>query len=188
MSLTYLDTLLNHMDKILQLEDARASNVKFLTDWLARKAGANFFLSAAGIESEVWDSQNLSDLVALGKRHDRFSRWLGDHLIPFYHRHVGHRTKRRSDTASVGPIWHYKSEGFSLLGNVICMLLSSILPISSTFVLYYLKNMIMRLITITVFSFSLSVIMTFVVQARRQDVFAATAAFLAVQVVFVGGV
>jgi hypothetical protein len=46
--------------------------------------------------------------------------------------------------------------------------------------------MIARLGVITAMSFVFAVIMTFIVQGRRVDVFAATTAFAAVQVVFLG--
>jgi hypothetical protein len=48
--------------------------------------------------------------------------------------------------------------------------------------------MIARLGVITAMSFLFSFIMTAIVRGRRADVFAATTAFAAVQVVFIGGV
>ena len=68
------------------------------------------------------------------------------------------------------------------------MLLASLLPVLSIFVLYYLERMLWRLVAITFFSLIFSVVMTFVVQGRRYDSFAATTAFAAVQVGFVGGI
>jgi hypothetical protein len=47
--------------------------------------------------------------------------------------------------------------------------------------------MVARLGVITAMSFIFSVVMTFIVQGRRVEVFAATTAFAAVQVVFLGG-
>ena len=55
------------------------------------------------------------------------------------------------------------------------------------FVLCLLKSMLARLSVITAMSFAFAVVMTFIVQGRRVEVFAATTAFAAVQVVFLGG-
>jgi hypothetical protein len=67
------------------------------------------------------------------------------------------------------------------------MILSSLIPTVSIYALYFLESLIMRLAVITAMSFIFSFVMTVVIQGRRADVFAATTAFAAVQVVFLGG-
>lgn len=83
--------------------------------------------------------------------------------------------------------WCYRKSRFTVLGDVICMLLSFLVPTVSIFVLYHQRSTVARLSIITAMSFVCSVVMTFVVQGRRVDVFAATTAFAAVQVVFLSG-
>jgi hypothetical protein len=175
------------MARIFELDRADESARSFLTRWLGDEQGGDHFLAEAGIEASVWDEEHKDDLVALCKRHDAFANWLGDAIRPSYHRHFGQRSKKPVPKQQLGPIWHYKDDTFIFVGNVICMLLSSLLPTSSIFVLYYIDSMLTRLLIITVFSFLFSLLMTFVVGGRRYDVFAATTAFAAVQVVFVGG-
>ena len=69
-----------------------------------------------------------------------------------------------------------------------CLVLSSIIPTLSIFLLYYIQRMLTRLVIIAVMSFIFSMIMMVIVGGRRADVYAASTAFAAVQVVFVGGI
>jgi hypothetical protein len=84
--------------------------------------------------------------------------------------------------------WEYSNESFVTIGNAICMILSSVIPTVSIFALYFVQSMIARLLVITAMSCLFSLIMTVIVQGKPVEVFAATTAFAAVQVVFVGGV
>jgi hypothetical protein len=105
-----------------------------------------------------------------------------------YHRYIGHRFHKKVGDHDLGDLWHYKDGTFVFLGNVACILLSSLLPSACIFSLFYAHRMLIRLILITCFTFVFSIVMTFVVQARRQDIFTAALALAAVQVVFVGSV
>jgi hypothetical protein len=141
-----------------------------------------------GIEAEPWEESSSKDLVALYPRreHDQFAQYLSDQIVPWYHRHIGHRRKPKCagewDTLS-----DYDSKVFVAIGNAICMVLSSLIPTASIYALYFLQSTITRLAVIAAMSFVFSFVMTVIVQGRRADVFAATTAFAAVQVVFVGG-
>lgn len=173
--------------RILELDQADDASRNFLTQWLSDEQGGDHFLAGAGIEANVWDKDNKDDLVAVCRRRDAFATWLGNSLRPSYHRRFGQRFRKPVNKERLGSIWHYKDDTFVFVGNVICMLLSSLIPTSSIFVLYYIDSTSTRLLAITLFSFLFSILMTFVVRGRRYDVFAATMAFAAVQVVFVGG-
>lgn len=141
-----------------------------------------------GIEAEPWEESSSKDLVALYPRreHDQFAQYLSDQIVPWYHRHIGHWRKPECagewDTFS-----EYDSKVFVAIGNTICMVLSSLIPTASIYALYFLHSTITRLAVIAAMSFVFSFVMTVIVQGRRADVFAATTAFAAVQVVFVGG-
>ena len=63
--------------------------------------------------------------------------------------------------------WHYRQKAFAVLGDVICMLLSSLVPSISILVLCFQKSLIARLCVITAMCFICSVIMTFIVRGRR---------------------
>jgi hypothetical protein len=67
-------------------------------------------------------------------------------------------------------------------------MVSAVLPTASIFALYYAHNTPTRLGIIMAFSVSFSVVLALCTTAKRVEIFAASAAFASVQVVFVGGV
>lgn len=174
------------ISRIHGLEEPREGELKFLRDWLERPEGGDFFLE--GVEAEPWEEPSSKDLANLYPRrdHDKFAQYLSDLIVPRYHRHIAH-WKTPDLTGEWNTISEYDSKVFVIIGNAICMILSSLIPTASIYALYFLKSMIIRLTVITVTSFVFSFVMTVVVQGRRADVFAATTAFAAVQVVFVTG-
>jgi hypothetical protein len=162
--------------------------VDYLTEWFKRPLGGNNFLR--GDEADAWRSEHVHDLVVLSRssgHRDGFAQFMSDVFLPSFHRRIGQKFKKPIPESKVYDTWEYKQRIFVLLGNVICMILSALVPSITIFVLSFLNSMIARLSVITAMSFIFSVIMTFIVQGRRVDVFAATTAFAAVQVVFLGG-
>jgi hypothetical protein len=117
---------------------------------------------------------------------DEFAQSLSDRILPWYHQYIGGRRKRQSSSDNdLDDVWEYKQEFFVAVGNMICMVLSSAIPTTSIFALHFVKSMIARLAVITAMSFIFSFVMMAIVRGRRVEVFAATTAFAAVQVVFV---
>jgi hypothetical protein len=111
---------------------------------------------------------------------------LSDRILPWYHHYFGGRQKRRrSSDNDLDNIWEYKQELFVALGNMKCMVLSSAIPTTSIFALHFVKSTGARLAVITAMSFFFSFVMMVIVRGRRVEVFAATTASAAVQVVFV---
>jgi hypothetical protein len=160
----------------------------YLKEWFARPLGGNNFLR--GVEADAWRPEYVPDLVVLShssKDRDHFAQFLSDTFLPSFHRRIGRKFKSPIPESKVYGTWEYKQKIFVVLGDVICMILSALVPSISIFVLSFLNNMVARLTVITAMSFAFSVIMTLIVQGRRVDVFAATTAFAAVQVVFLGG-
>jgi len=66
------------------------------------------------------------------------------------------------------------------------MTLASLLPIASIVILYCVKSMWRRLLIIAGFTAAFSLVLGLVTNGELVEVFAASAAFAAVQVVFVG--
>ena len=174
------------ISRIHGFERPLKSDLDFLRNWLDRPDGGDLFLE--GVEADQWEEHYSGDLVAVGqhREQDRFAQYLSNKIIPFYHRHFGCH-KRPGHSGEWDTVWEYESEIFVALGNTICTVLSSLIPVTSICALYFLKNTIIRLAVITTMSFVFSFVMTVIVQGRRTDVFAATTAFAAVQVVFVAG-
>jgi len=172
---------------VLKLGSPDACDIDFLRGWLQSAKGGDNFLMSASAEATAWDTKHSCDLVALNKRPDRFAAWVANALLPFYHRRLGYRLQKRVDDDALGPYYVYDDKKLVFLGNVLCTILSTMIPSSSILVLYYVQSMLSRLLLIIGFSSLFSLIMGFVAQGRRYEIFAATIAFAAVQVVFVGG-
>lgn len=120
---------------------------------------------------------------------DLFSRWIESHLLRFYHNKIGHRLRDPISLAEASvqvPIIHYSDSKLAATVNAISTILSSVVPTMSIVALYFIQGPLARIAAIVVFSLLFSVILTVIAQAKRIDCFSATAAFAAVQVVFVG--
>jgi hypothetical protein len=182
------DEALLQTAKIKALAKPQTWAYEYLKEWFARALGGNNFLK--GDEADAWTAEHMHDLVVLSrssKEIDQFAQFMSDGILPLFHHRVGQKLKDPIPESKIHDTWEYKQKIFVVLGNVICMVLSALVPSISIFVLYFLKSMVVRLGVIMAMSFIFSVIMTFIVQGRRVDVFAATTAFAAVQVVFLGG-
>ncbi|KAH6668189.1 hypothetical protein B0J14DRAFT_156745 [Halenospora varia] len=94
---------------------------------------------------------------------------------------------RKLDTIAESTGMTYHSQTSLLrIGRILAMTLSSMLPIGAIVVLYVVKDMSKRLGIVAGFTAGFSLVLGLVTNGELIDVFAASAAFAAVQVVFVG--
>ncbi len=164
-------------------------DIDFLRGWLEYEKGGNNFLQHYGTsEATAWDRDCSDDLMALNKRPDRFAAWVSNVLLPIYHARLGNRWHKSTAHINLGSIYRYDDNKFAVLGDIICTILSVVIPSLSMFVLYYVRSMLVRLLLILGFSSLLSLVMGLISQGKRYEIFTATTAFDAVQVAFVGGV
>ena len=182
------DEFVERTSKVHKLPEPDGCDIRFLRAWLESERGGQNFLKNCAAEGTAWDVPQSKDLMAVNKRDDRFAAWMANTIVPVYHRRLGHRIHERLDDAVLGPRYWYDDQRLAVVGNVICTVLSSAIPSSSIVVLYYIQNMPIRLVLIIALSTLFALVMSFVAHDRRYEVFAATTAFAAVQVVFVGGV
>ncbi len=182
-----LDSAILKAYQIHSLAKPVECDIGFLREWLERPEGADY--SIKGVEAEPWKPCCAADLVSLSRpdTRDEFAQSLSDKILPWYHHYLGRRGKKPaiSDNNDLDGIWEYRPEVFVALGNITCMVLSSIIPTTSIFALHFVKSMIARLAVIAAMSFVFSFVMMVIVRGRRVEVFAATTAFAAVLVVFV---
>ena len=181
------DGTLLQVAAVNSLSKPQPSDLGFLRKWIDHRCGGDSFLNA--LEGGPWREPNPGDLVQLsGGRQpgDRFAESISSTIVPAYHRFIGRWLHRQMDDEDFAAVWEYKREALDLLGNLLCMVLSAFVPNLSIFVLYFLKSIVARLAAIIVFSLLFSLLMTFVVEGRRSDVWASTTAFAAVLVVFIG--
>jgi hypothetical protein len=168
------------------LQNPRNDDLELRRCWYDHKAGGDDFLR--GLEAGIFREPEIeTDAMVLSEspgNKDPLANFLGEKIVPLYHRMLGQRI-HRSMPEEFGHTWDYAPEMLVRIGNTVCMLLSAVLPALSILVLVCVQSMAARLTAICLMSLIFSVIMSVVAQ-RRADVFMSTTAFAAVLVVFVG--
>ncbi|KIW55491.1 hypothetical protein PV05_04230 [Exophiala xenobiotica] len=163
-------------------------SLSFLRRWLRGPGRGDDFLE--GYEADPWAAGREGDLVGLyDEQSDDLLAGALSKLGSIWHRFVGYRSRPTTDIEDgVGRIWKYEHRHFVLLGNLICVVVSTAVPTASTLILFYVDDMVRRLQLMAVFVLVLAFVMMFMLHCQRVEVILATASFAAVQVVFLQGV
>ncbi len=180
------DSALLKAHQIYTLAKPVKYNIDVLREWLERPEGGDY--SIKGVEAEPWEPFHAADLITISQvdGKDKFAQFLSNKILPWYHQYLSGRGKRLANSKNdLDDIWEYKQEVFVCLANLACMILSSLIPTTSIFALHYVKSTTGRLAVITVMSLFFSFVMMVIIRGRRVEIFAATTAFAAVQVVFI---
>ncbi|KAH3964109.1 hypothetical protein HBI56_168030 [Parastagonospora nodorum] len=146
-------------------------------------------LALTGDDAGVWGSvehrkSHQPDLVALCPRTkmDPFSKWAAESTIVNLFKCGCARFMKPS---RVHGVVGYNDSTIYSITYWVTSVLASLLPIASIAVLYCMHSMPMRLVVIAIFNVLVTLCLVGFTDARRAEVFAITAAFAAVQVVFV---
>ncbi|KAH6683326.1 hypothetical protein B0J14DRAFT_556574 [Halenospora varia] len=182
----YQKALLRHRE-IANMTGPMPRDLGFLKKWMERTDMGNVYLT--GEDRSTWsDEEWRSDLLSMRTQaaDDMFFHWAYDKLGLWYHQLIGRHVK------SVGPEEHlagvivYGEEAILHSTRAATTVLACLLPIASIVLLYKIEDMSKRLGIIAAFTASFSFALVFTTNARMVDIFAATAAYAAVQVVFIG--
>ncbi|KAK0509175.1 hypothetical protein JMJ35_008546 [Cladonia borealis] len=177
--------------EISKQQGPSAHDMKLLREWLKSSDGNNSALRGYGWDA--WEVQNRRDrntevdFLVLSSKHrqrDRFERWTGDKLLSIFHRLLGKRFKNTFVMDEELGVTEYRDAGISTAADIICTLLAPLLTTIPMFVLYFVKDIEKRLGIIMGFTMIFSISLAMFSSARRIEVFAATSAFAAVQVVY----
>lgn len=181
----YNDALMQQA-AVLALQPPAKNDLGFLRYWLNDPLLGNRFL--VGPDSATWDEVSLEpDLVALRPRSDnekRFSKRATDFLILLFHRFFGRRLL--GGDRNIEGLVDYSSSNLLLLIQILTAILSSLLLMISVVVLYFVRSAGARLGIIGAFTAFFSLSLAVFSGANRNEIFGATAACIAVQIVFVG--
>ncbi|TQN71770.1 hypothetical protein CSHISOI_03730, partial [Colletotrichum shisoi] len=164
------------------------AEIDFLRLWLVRDKMGDRFLRNAGVEATVWDDKHRTDLLTIGGSSgtsDRLSRLMNGRLLNWYHFAVGRFTKSGKRTNDE-MIRDYDSRKIQRFSDVVVGALSASIPTVAILVLYFVHNMTHRIGIVIVFTFIFSVAFSTITGAKKAEVFAAIAAFAAVEVVYIG--
>ncbi|MCJ1242533.1 hypothetical protein MMC14_010541 [Varicellaria rhodocarpa] len=177
----YNETLLQHV-KLYKLNAPSVHDLKMVRNWIEMPEGGNHFLRAR--EAKVFNSPDLVSLHIKAK--DPFTRWMCKKATPCFHRILGRFFKNTIGGDEESGLVHYNDATLLGIARILSILVSALLPSVSVVVLYFVDRLIDRLAVIMGFSVTFSVSLALFTSARRVDIFAASAAFASVQVIFVG--
>jgi len=176
------------------LPPVHRSSLHVLRDWQHQPEGGGNSLH--GQESSAWEEAYEKDLTSLTSPQndaDPLSRWIGTVLIPWFHEVLGYRCKREVTIHDLEtgqqvktPIHEYSDSHLQSAVHALSTILSSLLPTVPMFALYFISHPLLKIGAIIAFTCVFSAVLILMTKARRIDCFAASAAFAAVQVVFVG--
>ncbi|KAH6839217.1 hypothetical protein B0T12DRAFT_490380 [Alternaria alternata] len=182
----YNDCLLQQA-RVSKLDRADVFDSRSLRYWLQHEEGGKGFLE--GCERRAYDELEDPDLISLSNRspNDKFARWLELSLVP--------RLPVIFKKILVEPVvglesmymWRTKFGILRRIARALVVVLSAVLPFTAIVALYFIENLRHRIAMIAVFSGVFALVLTIFTTARPVEIFAATAAFTSVQVVFVGG-
>lgn len=160
--------------------------------WLQHPRMGSFPL--LGLDRATWEPINEQDLVQLHPRKstDIFSRWVIETLVPLFHQLIGKHFKVWSDIvsnteeltclqifnadATTSEFASYSDRVLGRLIDVVGTMIASLFPILSIVLLYLVTKTSVRLGIIAAFTAAFSLCLSLVTQARKVEIFAATAA------------
>ena len=147
-------------------------------------------------EFDTWEEEHFSDLTSLAGQHaerDALSRFIDKLVRSIYHRHIGHKFH---DPLSVVEAWGSAGERKAIINypdsyitttiDTLSTILASILPTIAAFGIYLIHDQMTRMAAIVGCTLLFATTLTLVARPKRAEVFAGSAAFAAVLVVFVG--
>ncbi|KIW87554.1 uncharacterized protein Z519_11878 [Cladophialophora bantiana CBS 173.52] len=147
-------------------------------------------------EFETWEEEHFRDLTSLAGHHadrDALSRFIDKMVRSVYHRYVGHKFH---DPLSVVEAWgaagkrrpviYYPDGYISTTLDSLSTILASVLPTIAAFGIYLIKDPMTRMGAIVGCTLLFSTVLSLIARPKRAECFAASAAFAAVLVVFVG--
>ncbi|GME63323.1 hypothetical protein GTA08_BOTSDO09333 [Neofusicoccum parvum] len=177
--------------KIVASEPPSAQDLRYIQRYLESSEMDEFL---TGKDADVWGSvdapdDRAPDLLSLLPRHkeDFFSRWVMESAIEkLLELNQGRKPASAvPSTARRNNLVGFKDDTVLRWTFILASMLASALPILSIAILYCVKSLKVRLGLIAVFNLLLSFSLAAFTSAKRTDVFAVSAAFSAVQVVFV---
>jgi hypothetical protein len=141
------------------------------------------------LELSVWGQDGKkpieADLVNLSGSEEvpgKFTTLLRNNIIVHFHRIFG---KKHAVDLEFGG-YTYSGETLDDIALKVVVVLSSVIPTASIFALYFIHPPIWRLAFISLWAVLFSACLAFFTEAGRTEIFSASLAMAAVQVVFVG--
>ncbi|KAJ9604042.1 hypothetical protein H2200_011565 [Cladophialophora chaetospira] len=185
----YNEAVLN-FHEMSKLARPRSPDLQALQEWLRRPTLGGIYLT--GRDRHIWAQGTDLTLVAAETSSNQFAIWLESTLVPIFHQTGAlvrscllRKRSPRNRQVDAG-IAEYSDAGVTRMANLVGAVLASLLPVIAIVVLHLVKSTGTRLGLIAVFSAVFSTTLWFLNDGKLIEVFSATSAFAAVQVVFIG--
>ncbi|KUI62585.1 hypothetical protein VP1G_09710 [Cytospora mali] len=168
-------------------------------DSLSHGTFAFFSPELLGVEPEVYREEFLDDLVLLesaDEENDPLERFGVRSVLRLFRALGGCKMKliQQEDIESGlggnlavidGRVYQYPKRTYSAANRIIGAISSAIVPMASIVTLFAINNQNVRVGLVCVFALVFCLLLSLLTKARRIEIFAATAAFMSVQLVFI---
>ncbi|KAK7985822.1 hypothetical protein PG988_003444, partial [Apiospora saccharicola] len=179
----YNDTLLKQAE-IARLGAPALQDISFLRKWW-RRPGMGYF-PLVGADRNSYSENHERDLVAVKARSapDPFTRWFNDGLVATWHGWFGRNVKDQTELGIGRGIYEYNDDWLAGVARVIATVVASLLPTVSVVIQYFIHDDLIKLYLIVLASAIFALALATMTNARMVEIFAATSAYAAVNVVF----
>lgn len=134
-----------------------------------------------GRESRVWTGRRPQEMVTLAQRQmerDPFSKWISTRLLDIYDKIWGHRRKEPINEDPDSGIVDYEDTRLAVISNAVAVIFASLVPTVSVLVLYFIKNMLVRIGLLVLFTAVFAAALALFTNARKIEIFSAIAAYV----------
>ncbi|RFN44795.1 hypothetical protein FIE12Z_10989 [Fusarium flagelliforme] len=176
--------------KLSKLPTPQKSQLEALQDWLTDpKGGDNFTAKMGGTELYTWKSEDVTKYISLRQQaedSDPFTKFIMVVMARVFHRIFSQKIKTGRIVDVESGLTSYSDSKLIKASNLVAVMVSSALPVLTIFVLNTLPSTTLRLGLTVLFTVVFAVVLELFTSAKRIEIFAATATFAAVEVVFIG--
>ena len=169
----YNDNLVQQATISRHYRTPRAFDLDILRTCLNEPGYPDYLL---GLDSTIWDNKDLShDLITLSTNDsdDAFTVWIASHLVGPFHQYIGRYFKTSSEFPGMAD---YSDRTIARFSSLLATVISSVFPIVGVIVLYFVKDLLARIGIIAGFTAMFSLVLALVTNARKPEIFGATAA------------
>ncbi|KAK3346484.1 hypothetical protein B0T25DRAFT_552116 [Lasiosphaeria hispida] len=183
--LSEYNQLLIELSQVRSIRKPEKSQLKALKNWLIRDDGGKGFLN--GSEMLVWAESDVGEYACLatGTETDVFTALIRRIIVMVFPWFLRGRKAKAIIEQSSG-LRRYDDDRVNAASNIISLVISSVLPILAIFVLNSRQSTTERFGFTVLFTALFALALGFFSSAKRAEIFAATATFAAVEVVFIG--
>ncbi|OCT44922.1 hypothetical protein CLCR_06113 [Cladophialophora carrionii] len=180
---------------LLQLAPVDRDDLSCLRELLENPRGSGR-LFPQSLEYHTYNKkfeQDLTSLAGLQRNKDVLTRWSDRWIRTVYHKYIGHKYHDPISNAEAGVrqtdpfgVYSYSDSVITKTIDTLSTILASILPTIAALGIYLINDQVTRMAALICCTLLFSTTLTLFARPKRVEVFAASAAFAAVLVVFVG--